>query len=344
MQLWYSRCPVPTASSIAIDRGFLDEAFAADGITVRSLDASAEARVREAHYDHGQTNLFRQGGNIPPIWSRSRGADTVVVAINRFTEYQAILAMPGSGIRGAADLAGRRLGVPRRINEAMDYWRAMCLAGFGSALAIGGLGPKDANFVDLVVEEKQITTEGTSDRGILFRGAARARRQSREALALVRGEIDAIFTASAPGAQLAAFLGATTVVDLGGHPDPLRRTNNQVPIVLTVDRPLLRDRPDIVDRYIGALFEAARWAENHAAETRAIVGADVGATAEWVEAANGAIQTELAPTLDETGIAALRRQKDFLLGAGFIERDFDVEAWIDPAPIGRAAARHHGRR
>ena len=42
MQLWYSRCPVPTASSVAIERGMLDEAFAPDGIAVQSLDASCD--------------------------------------------------------------------------------------------------------------------------------------------------------------------------------------------------------------------------------------------------------------------------------------------------------------
>lgn len=342
MQLWYSRCPVPTASSVAIDRGILQGAFAADGITVQSLNASADTRVREAHYDHGQANLFRQGGNIPPIWSRARGADTVVVAINRFTEYQAILAMPDTGIGDAAGLKGRRLGVPRRVNEQIDYWRAMCLEGFRAALEIGGLSPDDVTFVDLPVEENQIAVGGASGHGILFRGAARARRQSREALALVRGEVDAIYSASAPGAQLAAFLGAATVVDLGNHRDPLLRTNNQVPIVLTVDRALAEDRQDIVVRYLRALFDAAGWAAEHQAETFAIVGADVGATSEWVEAANGAVHTELAPTLDDDGIAALRRQKDFLLSAGFIARDFDVAAWIDPGPMRTLAGTRGG--
>ncbi len=343
MQLWYTRCPLPTASGVAIDRGMLEAAFGPDNITVRSLNASAESRVREAHFDHGQQNLFRQGGNIPPVWSRARGADTVVVAINRFREYQAIIAMPGSGIRTPADLKGRRLGVPRRVNEQIDYWRAMCLSGFQAALTVAGLSRDDVTVVDLDVDEKQIAVGGASSRGILFRGAARARRQSREALALVRGEIDAIYTASAPGAHLAAFLGAETVVDLGGHPEPAVQTNNQVPTILTVDRSLAQSTPEIVARYLRTLLDAAAWAEAHPAETLAIVGGDVGATPEWVAAANGAIHTELRPTLEDGGIAALGRQKDFLLQEGFIERDFDLAAWVDPAPLELALKMHHDR-
>lgn len=343
MQLWYSRCPLPTASGIAIDRGMLDDEFRRDGITVLSLDASSDAAIREAHFDHGQKNLFRQGGNIPPIWSRSRGADTVVVAINRFAEYQAIIAMPNSGIREPADLKGRRLGLPRRVNEQIDYWRAMCLAGFHAALEIGGLSTHEVTFVDLLVEEKQIARAGTSDRGILFRGAARARRQSREALALARGEVDAIYTASAPGAFLTAFLGAEEVVDLGRHPDPWVQTNNQIPTILTVSRSLAKSAPEIVARYLRTLFDAAAWAADHPREAQAIIGADVGATAEWVTASNGPIHAELEPTLDEEGLALLARQKSFLLSHGFIDRDFDTASWVDPVPLRRALAMHHDR-
>ncbi len=35
--IWYTRCPVPTATGIAADLGWLDDEFAPDGIEVRSL-------------------------------------------------------------------------------------------------------------------------------------------------------------------------------------------------------------------------------------------------------------------------------------------------------------------
>ena len=43
-ELWYTRCPVPTASSLAITQGWLDEEFAPDGITVASLRSAPTAR------------------------------------------------------------------------------------------------------------------------------------------------------------------------------------------------------------------------------------------------------------------------------------------------------------
>ena len=345
MQLWYTRCPLPTASSIAIERGLLEAEFAPDGIAVQSLNASASMAVREAHYDHGQRDLFRQGGNIPPLWSRSRGADTVVVATNWIDEYQAIVALDGSGIDRPVDLRGKRLGLPRRVNDAVDYWRAMCLRGFVGALEIAGLARGDVEIVELPVEEKQIAVGGESKRGTLWRGGARARRQSREALALIRGEVDAIYTAGAPGAQLSAFMSAHTVVDLGGAAGPDARTNNQVPTVLTVDGRLAREHPEIVARYLATLMRASRWAAEHEAETLQIVAGDVAATPEWVTAAYGPeLHRQLDLDLDARSIAAVERQKRFLLELGFIADDFVMAEWIDARPLAIALDMMHERR
>ena len=343
MEIWYTRCPVPTASSIAIDRGILGDAFSASGDTVRSLNASESLSVRESHYDHSQTNLFRQGGNIPPIWSRSRGADTVVVAANWIDEYQAIIALPGSGIVEAGDLRGRRFGVPRRENEKIDYWQAMCLRGYFAALTRAGLERSEVEFVDLPIDERQIPTGGASEAGTLWRGANRARRQSREAIALIKGEVDAIYTAGAAGAQLAAFMTAHTVVDLGSGPEATR-VNNQVPTILTVNGALARSAPDTVARYLAALMRAARWAKEHPAETLGIISSDVGATQEWAGAAYGPhVHGKLDLDLDPGSVAAVSEQKAFLLANGFITDDFDVAAWVDRGPLRIAQEMEHER-
>ena len=36
--------------------------------TLNNIRAHADRWVREAHYDQSQPRLFREGGNIPPIW------------------------------------------------------------------------------------------------------------------------------------------------------------------------------------------------------------------------------------------------------------------------------------
>ena len=59
--------PVPTALGIAVHRGWFDEEFGPDGITLNSLQETADAGKRESHFDHSLPHSFRQGGNIPAL-------------------------------------------------------------------------------------------------------------------------------------------------------------------------------------------------------------------------------------------------------------------------------------
>src|SRR5262245_63406157 len=97
--LWYTRCPVPTASGIAIELGWLDEEFAPDGIQVASLRSSGSRTVRESHFDHSMANSFREGGNTPPLWTRARGGDVRLIGATWVEQYQAVVALPEAGIR-----------------------------------------------------------------------------------------------------------------------------------------------------------------------------------------------------------------------------------------------------
>ncbi|MCZ8256177.1 MAG: ABC transporter substrate-binding protein, partial [Polaromonas sp.] len=198
-QLWYTRCPVPTASGIAIHHGWINQEFAKDGIAVSSLRASADRSVRESHFDHRQANSFRQGGNAPPIWSRSQGQDVVVVGLTWLPQYQSILALPGSGIQTLGDLKSKRLALPRRVNEKIDFWRASALQGYLQALALEGLTESDVTLVDLPVDEPYIGNVSTSGSGPLFDAHQFAKSARAETFALIRGDVDAIYHYGAAG-------------------------------------------------------------------------------------------------------------------------------------------------
>ena len=68
--------------------------------------------MRESHFGHTQANSFRQGGNIPPLWARSHGADVRLIGLSWAEQYQAVVTRRDSGIDGPADLAGRKLALP----------------------------------------------------------------------------------------------------------------------------------------------------------------------------------------------------------------------------------------
>lgn len=341
--LWYTRCPVPTASSIAISQGWLDAEFAPDGIAVQSLRAASDAAVRQSHFDHRQQNSFRHGGNAPPIWSRSQGQDVVVLGMTWLPQYQRLLAMPESGVESLADLRGKRLALPRRVGEKIDFWRASALQGILQALPTAGLTLDDVQIVDLPVYEPYLTQQKASRTGALFDARQYARTASTEALALIRGEVDVIYHYGASGPFLETFLGAQVVFDFQQHPDPKVAINNGTPNVLTVSGGLLRERRDLVVRYLGCLLRAARWAADHRDETWAIIAREVSEAEEWVPEAFGPeIHQQLEPIVTSELIDALEVRQQFMLEHDFIAHDFSVSSWVDAEPLAAARAQLDG--
>jgi ABC-type nitrate/sulfonate/bicarbonate transport system substrate-binding protein len=335
--LWYTRCPVPTASSLAISQGWLDDEFAADEIHVASLRESTDRAVRESHFDHTQADSFRQGGNIPPIWTRSRGSDVRLIGLSWAEQYQAIVANRGSGILGPEQLKGKKLALARRVNDKIDFWHATALRGFDSTLRAAGLTLDDVELVDLPVDELYLPDHESSHSGSLFGAYTNRRLQSAELLALIRGEVDAIYVAGGRGPDLEALLDVDVVFDIQGQDDEALKINNITPAALTVSGQLLDDRPDLVARYVAATLRAARWASEHPVQTRRIIAHEVGIAEDFVlPGYPREIHAHLEPTLDEDLVAAIESQQAFLLEHGYIDAGFDVRSWIDPSPLAAA--------
>jgi ABC-type nitrate/sulfonate/bicarbonate transport system substrate-binding protein len=336
-ELWYTRCPVPTASSLAITQGWLDQEFASDGISVASLRASSDQAVRESHFDHRQADSFRQGGNIPPIWARSRGRDVRLIGLSWADQYQAIVSLPSSSIREPQDLKGRRLALTHRLNDQIDFWRATSLHAYESTLRHVGLTLDDVELVDLPVSERYLLADATSHSGSLFGAYTNRRLQSADVLALIRGEVDAIYVAGGRGPDLEALAGVQVVFDILAAEDPSLKINNITPAALTVSGSLLAERPDLVARYVAATLRAARWAAEHPAQTRQIIAHEVGIAEDFVlPGYPREIHAHLEPSLDAELVAGIEEQKRFLLAHGFISSDFDVHEWLDAGPLDEA--------
>src|SRR4051812_46033505 len=144
-----TRCPVPTASSLAFDRGLLHKELEKIGILAVDLNQKRDIPLHKAHFNHSMPYLVREGGNIPALWARSTGRDTRLVALSWVDEYQAILTLPNSGIFKPADLSGRRIGIPRHRYLEMDFRAAQALRGVQNALGLVGLTLEDVELVNL---------------------------------------------------------------------------------------------------------------------------------------------------------------------------------------------------
>lgn len=324
VEIWFTRCGGATASTVAIQNNWLQEEFGAGGTRLCYLLDNENPDIRESHFDHSIKSLFREGGNIPPIWARAKGVDTVTLGITWVDEYQAIVTRPDSNIRDVSDLKGRRLAVPLYRNVSIDFFRGSAFHGFANALGLAGLGRDDVQFVDVVIE---------SQRGMRRTGQPSG---TAELDALAKGEIDAVFLRQGTGLKLAQDRATEirTVIDLSNHPDPLRRVNNGTPRPITVHREFLDRHPDLVVRYLAVLLRGAAWAEaNPAGALKAIADEDGWVGEAITAAAYPRLAASLTPKLTAEYIAGLETQKNFLRDWGFLAADFAINDWIVSEPL-----------
>jgi len=338
--LWYTRCPAPTAASIAIRQGWLEQEFAADGIAVRSLASAQDRAVHLSHYDHSQANSFRFGGYVPPLQAAERGADLKILGLAWPDRAAGLYALPKSGVATIADLRGKRLSLPRRLNDETDWWRALVTAGYRHALQVAGLTFADVHLVDLPIARTYVEDAVTgADAGRSLWGArSQFAVQREEAAALVRGEIDVIYSDAAMGALLEAFLGLKQIVNLAA-PEDEGDTLNGHPLVLTASGGLIAERPDIVARWLARLLDASDWARTNLDATREIIARDTGLPVDFVDDAySPRIFSQLDLSLAPARRALLVAKHDQLLDAGILSAPLDFAALIDPEPLDAALA------
>jgi ABC-type nitrate/sulfonate/bicarbonate transport system substrate-binding protein len=328
--LWYTRCPMPTASSIAITDGWLAREFEPDGITVQSLSTGPAGDSRLSHYSHANAALFREGGVVPPLWSYASGAHTRLLAIGQEEGFRGLIVRADSDIVEPGDLRGKRIAVPNRVGQLVDFARAVSWRGVVDCLHVAGLEESDVVLVDVTWSEPFSSERGTSTDGSIYTARDKVRIQTAEVLALVRGEVDAIFTAGGYGLEVAALIDARVVVEHSQrHPWSDWRGNHLR--MLTVSEALSCDRPDLVARYLATLQRAASWAGDHEREALRIVAAEVGVAEEWARLGyHPDTVRHLHLERSDAALGKLDEWAGFLAQRGFLARPVDVAEWLAP--------------
>jgi ABC-type nitrate/sulfonate/bicarbonate transport system substrate-binding protein len=332
-ELWHARCPVPTPLSVAIQLGWIENALLrSGGIQLRSMPETGDPNEAVQYHESPLPNSFRHGGSVPALWARARGQQTRVIGLSWTDEYQAIIALPRTGLTTIRQLRGRRIGIPQH-DTAIDHCRAAALRAFSVILATEGLSFADVELVDLpddqvpsVIRDGTVVATGNGRRGRY--------RYTNEVHALARGDVDAVYVKDAGGAQATYLLGATVIGNIGFHPDPHVRINNCTPRPLTVSQFLLDYHPDVVRALLTQVVTAGEWACTHPASTLGLVARETGWTENWVRYAYGEdMHQNLRLSLSPSWIAGLDTFKNFLAAQGFLAANFDINAWVDPQPL-----------
>jgi len=328
-RILFTRCPVPTASGLAHSLGWLGEEFGRDGLSVEALqDMPRAVRLNHAN-DHDLPGLFREGGNIPALATKAKGAPTRLIGLTWIDEWQAILVRRETGPIAPAQLKGLRIALPAWSHaRGSSIARGMSLAGIKGALGIAGLTLEDVKFVDVPLAPP--SEDSNVNLARMWSGIE----------ALAAGEVDAVYVKGASAVDAARRAGVVVGIDLDGYPSRHTRVNNGTPRPITVNQDLLDNHFDVVVRFLEQTLRAADWAAHNLQTVREILQKETHAGAAGVETAyRNNFHRSLHPDLSEERIALLRRQANFLWLHGFLEHSVDVDEWIDRRPLEAALER-----
>lgn len=332
--VWYAHSPAVAPLIIALRKGWLEGTLAREGISLQSVNGHSDPDIRRSYSDHHLSFQLRQGGNVPAIWARSNGANTRLLGLTWTQEFQAVVTLPSTGIKTARDLTGRRYAVPRFAPLGYQVLAPFAIRGLINARATEGLDIAGIELVDVPVGRNPEAG------GLGKFGPKRLAIYADEALALLRGEIDAFYVKGSEGIAAASFIGASVVSEFGFHPDIEIRTNAGTPRPLTVDQTFIDNRPDLLNYLVGDIALASLWASQNRAEAIGILARENNIGEDYASLALGAdLSTAVGLSLAPDELQTFARYKQFLLDWKFIDRDFSLDEWVAPAHLAAGAVK-----
>lgn len=316
----YTICPVGNSSFLSANREeFLQAAFEKRGVKPTLLQSLPRDQWH-VHFDYQDPALFREGGNIPPIWAKSNDADVVLIGLAFLPHRTFLLVRNDSNVDSVEQLRGLRLGVPVNADAIIDFYRATVEHGFETALAARGVAAAEVELTHLPANVS--FSSGSPDhKGNLGQV---------EADALKAGKVDAIFAGGVFAQRLLATGEFKPIYELSADPELVLPINNSYPNTLTVSRQLAEEAPEIVVEYVKQTLLAAKWAQNHYPEVLELFTRQLhGTPGEVTTSLPINFHKHLAVNLSEQALLALEGQKRFLYDHGYLSKDFDLAKWAD---------------
>ncbi|MFZ7104575.1 MAG: ABC transporter substrate-binding protein [Peptococcaceae bacterium] len=333
-----TRCPIGAPSEIALQKGWLEEAMSQAGAEVIILQ-SLPKEEHIHHFDQDYPLCFREGGNNPSIWGKSLGIETKLIGISACNQSHAILVRPDSDINDVLDLKGKRLSVPCFDVDRIDFWQSMVRRGYQTIMEGYGIKEEEVKFIRFRALEKEDFRKVSSEDNTQWvynkpKGTVAAHQQELEMLAA--GEVDAIFAHGAMVAEIEDLGLARVLIDIARTNLP--KVNNIYPVTITVKKEFAEDNPDLVLIYLKQVLRAAEWAKHNKNELLEMIArGQYGTTPQQVSKTREPdFNLRMTPGFDPNLVELLKQQKEFLLKNGFIQNDFDIDAWIDSSFFDKA--------
>lgn len=310
-EVYYSYCPIPNATYLALRSNMLQTGMAEAGYSLRCLQELSMDQWA-AHFTYKSDRLFRNGGYSPPIWARSQGEKVELLGVNMIWEKLPVLVRADSDIVEFDQLKGKRLAVSVHPNVIFDVHQFVTRQGWREALERHEIGADEVRWVELK------NYDGIAREG---RGAKGGQIDRSEAEALEQGTVDAIYGKFPRSERMLA----------GGSFRRLEDIWTAYPVLLTVSSALAEREPEAVTAYLKQTVKAARWAVRHGDEAAVLLAEQTNGTPEeFRRSFSEKTLLNLEPNLTDGSLAAVERCVQFLYDNRCIPAPVEVGRWANP--------------
>ena len=336
--MYYTNCPLVSASNVDQELGWTREEFKKIGVTYAFLRSRRE-NDWYPHYIHNLAdNLIRFGGMFPPIAVHADLRRTVLLGATNVYEGGCMLVRARDDVFKMSDLKGKKIGLTKNLNTIKnDWWRIQEEAGIEMMLRLNDMTRDDVESLkspypdDWYDDPKMLEPlENPSGCGS---SAPQARSRLPSARNGTRGgnggrDLHAVQRVPAPFQEATGKFKA--IEDLSRYPDWTVQAVANVPAVITCTQEMAENHPDLVVTFMKGMIKVGRWANEHKHAAAAILDKqtfylDVEDTYQGIE------HVDMVPNLSAQNLTAIEVGKDFMLSHGYIKRDFDVREWAAPS-------------
>jgi ABC-type nitrate/sulfonate/bicarbonate transport system substrate-binding protein len=341
-EVYYTNCPLVSASNVDQELGWTREEFKKIGVQYAFLRSRRENNWYP-HYIHNLDNLIRFGGLFPPIHVHADIRRTRLLGATQVYEGGCMLVRARDDIYRMTDLRGMKIGLTKSLNTIKnDWWRIQEEQGIELMLRLNGMTRDDVEIVefpyaddwydkpemlDPMENPSELWLKRDHKHDLAFRPLEPA---------LEKGVVDAIYTQSKVFQHLQEATGKFKAIeDLSQYPDWTLQVCN-VPAVITCTKEMAEQHPELVVTFMKGMIKVGRWGNEHKHAAAAILDKQTFYL-DVEDTYRGIHDVDLVPNLSPQNLAAIEIGKDFMLSHGYIKNDFDVRKWAAPEFLEQAA-------
>ena len=183
-EVYYTNCPLVSASNVDQELGWTREEYKKIGVKYAFLRSRAE-NDWYPHYIHNLDNLIRFGGLFPPIHVQADIRRTRLLGVTHAPrEGGCMMVRARDDIYRMTDLKGKKIGLSKSLNTIKnDWWRIQEDQGIELMLRMNGMTCKDVQIVEFPYPDDWYDNPEMLDPdGEPIRAVAEARPQARPGL------------------------------------------------------------------------------------------------------------------------------------------------------------------